>query len=130
MKICQLCAVDFTLYHFLLPLMEGMRAALRSLERGDPTGAEAFVASARHYIDLLRKHIQKEDRCLFPMARQALGRAELDQLADEFATIDREAAAAVAADYPELADRLAEKYGVDNAAGRLELAQACCHAVD
>lgn len=27
MKICQLCAVDFTLYHFLLPLMDGMRAA-------------------------------------------------------------------------------------------------------
>lgn len=27
MKVAQLCAVDFTLYHFLLPLMEGMRAA-------------------------------------------------------------------------------------------------------
>lgn len=27
MKICQLCAVDFTLYHFLLPLMEGLREA-------------------------------------------------------------------------------------------------------
>ena len=27
MKICQLCTVDFTLYHFLLPLMRGMRAA-------------------------------------------------------------------------------------------------------
>ncbi len=27
MKICQLCAVDFTLYHFLLPLMQGMRDA-------------------------------------------------------------------------------------------------------
>lgn len=27
MKICQLCAVDFTLYHFLLPLMQAMRAA-------------------------------------------------------------------------------------------------------
>ena len=26
MKICQLCAVDFTLYHFLLPLMRGMAA--------------------------------------------------------------------------------------------------------
>lgn len=25
MKICQLCAVDFTLYHFLLPLMRAMR---------------------------------------------------------------------------------------------------------
>ena len=27
MKICQICAVDFTLYHFLLPLMEASRAA-------------------------------------------------------------------------------------------------------
>jgi glycosyltransferase involved in cell wall biosynthesis len=27
MKICQLCAVDFTLYHFLLPLMRAQRAA-------------------------------------------------------------------------------------------------------
>ena len=27
MKVAELCAVDFTLYHFLLPLMEGMRAA-------------------------------------------------------------------------------------------------------
>ena len=27
MKICQLCAVDFTLHHFLLPLMAGMKAA-------------------------------------------------------------------------------------------------------
>ena len=27
MKICQLCAVDFSLYHFLLPLMIEMRDA-------------------------------------------------------------------------------------------------------
>lgn len=27
MKICQLCTVDFTLYHFLLPLMKEMREA-------------------------------------------------------------------------------------------------------
>jgi glycosyltransferase involved in cell wall biosynthesis len=27
MKICQLCAVDFTLYHFLVPLMQGLRDA-------------------------------------------------------------------------------------------------------
>ena len=26
MKICQICAVDFTLYHFLLPLMRGLTA--------------------------------------------------------------------------------------------------------
>jgi glycosyltransferase involved in cell wall biosynthesis len=27
MKVCQLCAVDFTMVHFLLPLMSGLRAA-------------------------------------------------------------------------------------------------------
>ncbi|MEE8172991.1 MAG: glycosyltransferase family 4 protein, partial [Alphaproteobacteria bacterium] len=27
MKICQLCAVDFTLYHFILPLMQAQQAA-------------------------------------------------------------------------------------------------------
>jgi hypothetical protein len=27
MKIAQLCAVDFTLYHFILPLMRAMRDA-------------------------------------------------------------------------------------------------------
>ena len=27
MKICQLCAVDFTLYHFILPLMRAEQAA-------------------------------------------------------------------------------------------------------
>ncbi|MDX9860801.1 MAG: glycosyltransferase, partial [Rhodospirillales bacterium] len=27
MKICQLCSVDFTLFHFLLPLMRAMREA-------------------------------------------------------------------------------------------------------
>ena len=27
MKICQLCAVDFTFYHFLLPLAEAMAEA-------------------------------------------------------------------------------------------------------
>ncbi len=27
MKICQLCNLDFTLYHFLLPLMSGMGGA-------------------------------------------------------------------------------------------------------
>ena len=27
LKVCQLCAVDFTLLHFLLPLIDGMRGA-------------------------------------------------------------------------------------------------------
>jgi glycosyltransferase involved in cell wall biosynthesis len=49
MKICQVCAVDFTLYHFLLPLMRALRAAghevVGACARGSLTGrieAEGF----------------------------------------------------------------------------------------
>ncbi|MGE0734569.1 MAG: glycosyltransferase family 4 protein [Alphaproteobacteria bacterium] len=74
MKICQLCAVDFTLYHFLLPLMDGMRAAGHEVigvcadgplleqvrERGfrvEPVAIARSLNLARHfraYRDLVR----------------------------------------------------------------------------
>ncbi len=42
MKVCQLCAVDFTLYHFLQPLMQALRAAGHEVTgvcaRGDLAG--------------------------------------------------------------------------------------------
>lgn len=64
MKVCQLCAVDFSLYHFLLPLMEGMRDAGHEVvgvcaagALADKVRAKGFrvenVAIARNY-DLAR----------------------------------------------------------------------------
>ena len=49
MKICQLCAVDFTLYHFLLPLMEGMRGAGHEVIGVCADGALATKVRARGF---------------------------------------------------------------------------------
>jgi len=64
MKICQLCAVDFTLFHFLLPLMRAMREAghevvgvCRDGPFADRVRAEGFRVEAvdfRRNYDLLR----------------------------------------------------------------------------
>ena len=49
MKICQLCAVDFTLYHFLLPLMEGLREAGHEVIGVCADGALAGKVRARGF---------------------------------------------------------------------------------
>lgn len=47
LKICQLCAVDFTLYHFLLPLMQGLSARGHAVVGVCSAGALAVQARAR-----------------------------------------------------------------------------------
>ena len=46
MKICQLCNLDFTLYHFLLPVMKGMRKAGHEVVGVCPDG---------EYVDKVRQ---------------------------------------------------------------------------
>ena len=63
------------------------RALIQAMEAGAPAQR---AAAARKYIDLLRAHIDKENRVLFPLAeavlddraQQALGR-EFEAVADE-----------------------------------------------
>lgn len=80
MKICQLCAVDFTLYHFLLPLMEGMREAGHEVIGVCADGALATKVRARGFrvesisiarsYDLRRHaHTTKALRALFQRER-------------------------------------------------------------
>lgn len=107
--------------------IQGMRAALDSIERGELSRRTVFVRHARAYLDMLRQHIQKEDHCLFPMARQAFSPAELNSLADAFERIEHDDMPPHAhEDYLRLADRLAEKYGVPRSAPVGNLAHACC----
>ena len=67
-----------------------MREAAEALGRGDRAAAELVTTSARAYATLLRQHIQKEERALFPMAESAITAtkhapliAELEQSARE-----------------------------------------------
>jgi len=68
-------------------------AALRSVAEapGDVGAAERqlFLESSLEYIPMLRQHIQKEDRILYPMAGQVLVGGELDRLEAEFEAFDR-----------------------------------------
>ncbi|MDJ0951666.1 MAG: glycosyltransferase family 4 protein [Alphaproteobacteria bacterium] len=79
MKICQLCAVDFTMYHFLLPLMEGMQRAGHDVvgvcspgELVGPVREAGFrvetVPIARSYD--LRRHLESYAALLAFMRRE------------------------------------------------------------
>ncbi len=54
-------------------LIRRMDAARAAAESGAKEAAAEFAVAARDYVDLLRAHIHKEERVLFPMADQVLG---------------------------------------------------------
>ncbi len=60
MKICQVCTVDFTLYHFLLPLMRAQRDAGHDVEGACADGKFADKVRAEgfrvHDLPLARSH--------------------------------------------------------------------------
>ena len=67
--------------------------ALRGIAEsaGDVGAAERhlFLESSLEYITMLRQHILKEDRILYPMATQVLVGGDLDRLESEFEAFDR-----------------------------------------
>lgn len=82
--------------HALFPLIQGQaptttfendRLILRSLEReleqalDPPEDCAAVVKTCRRIIDILRDHIDREDKVLFPMARKLLGADGLARVA-------------------------------------------------
>jgi len=60
------------------------------LEAGDETAAGSLAASVRGYVDLLRRHIDKEDNVLFMMAEQVLPRPEQVAVLEGFMHVERE----------------------------------------
>jgi hemerythrin-like domain-containing protein len=71
-----------------------MREAAEALGRGDRAAAELVATSARAYATLLRQHIQKEERALFPMAESAITAAKHAPLIAELEQSARETRAA------------------------------------
>lgn len=75
-----------------------MRHARQRMARGETDAGEAFAASARDYVHLLREHIRIEDHYFVEFAGRMLSPAEDDQLAAEFAVIERRVAGPAAHD--------------------------------
>lgn len=60
--------------------IRGMNAALDAAEGNDSLAREAFAREATAYIELLRQHIEKENKVLFPMGERALSPTTFDEL--------------------------------------------------
>jgi hemerythrin-like domain-containing protein len=77
----------------------------------DDIDARVVLCHADAYVPLLRQHILKEDRILYPMALQVLTSPELDAMNTEFEVFDRRMNAIGARDQLQaLADRLTGRF--------------------
>ncbi len=56
----------------------------------DPSKRKAVVRTSRAYVDLLSKHIQKEDSVLYPMADQVLDNNDQEELQKGFEDVEKE----------------------------------------
>lgn len=111
--------------------IQGMAQAV-ALADFNPHQARAdFVRHARAYLPLLRQHILKEENRLFPMANQVFSESDQDELANAFEEVENaEEHAGIHAKYLQLADELAERYGVPHGqATGLSAACSCGHAM-
>ncbi|MBC7351246.1 MAG: hemerythrin domain-containing protein [Thermogutta sp.] len=90
----------------------GMDASLNAAASGDADAVRWFVQHGESYIRLLREHIQKEDHCLFPSADQKLSTEDEQSLLAAFAQVEKDEIGELHARYVEIANRLAERFGV------------------
>ncbi len=84
--------------------------ALADLAQGQADAAQSLTTSLTDYVALLRAHIDKENRRLFPMTDRLLSAAEQTALEEAFDRVEREEMGAGVHDrYHQLAHELAEK---------------------
>jgi hemerythrin-like domain-containing protein len=55
----------------------------------EATEREAMLTAAKEFVPLLRQHILKEDRILYPMALRALSGPELDEMETAFEAFEK-----------------------------------------
>jgi len=71
-------------------LVVGMKEELQASIRQNAAVSALFRQRAASFSGLLREHIEKENHCLFAMAREALTAGELGTLGERFAKADGE----------------------------------------
>lgn len=88
-------------------LTRAMREAAERVQAGDQTAIPQVVQNALGYAALLRQHILKEDRVLFPMADQVIPAEQHAQITEAFDHIEHEeTGAGIHEKYLGLADEL------------------------
>ena len=96
--------------------VRAMSDAIARIPSGGVIATGMFIEHARAFVQLLRQHIYKEDHCLFPMANQAFSEVDQDQLARSFSKVEHEEIGpGIHEKYMQLADQLADRFGVAKA---------------
>jgi len=72
-------------------LAQGIRQATERFQAGDIRMRELLIQNAQAYISLLRQHIIKEDKVLFPMADKVIPVASHEKILSSFEQFDHEA---------------------------------------
>jgi len=67
-----------------------MREGVEQFESGNQAAVSQVVQNALAYVALLRQHIQKEDRILFPMADQVIPVEQQERITEAFEHIEHE----------------------------------------
>jgi hemerythrin-like domain-containing protein len=90
--------------------VRAMAGAVEDAARGNAAALRTFATNAHRYTELLREHIQKEDKVLYPMADQSFDENDQAELLAAFEEADNEGAAELREKYVELARTLASQY--------------------
>jgi hemerythrin-like domain-containing protein len=70
--------------------VRAMRDGVEKWQSGDKTGQKDTIRAASGYVDLLRAHIYKEDKILFPLADDTILWDAQEQIARDFDRIEHE----------------------------------------
>jgi hemerythrin-like domain-containing protein len=70
----------------------GMEKANERYIAGESSAVDDIADNAKGYAYLLRAHIEKEDKILYPMARNALGDSGIEAMRPDFDRVEKEKA--------------------------------------
>ena len=105
-----------------------MTGAVEEALRGEPNAGATFAEIAEKYAAMLRDHIAKEEHCLFPAAERMLSEADRHALLHSFDRVEKtDVGDGLHEKYLELADELADRFGVAHAATASVCGHGCCH---
>ena len=71
-------------------LAQMLRQSVERLQAGEVRKRDAIVENATAYIKLLRLHIAKEDKVLFPMADKVIPTTQQEQILEAFKQFERD----------------------------------------
>jgi hemerythrin-like domain-containing protein len=106
--------------------VQAMEAVIESAAAGVREAVIRFADHARSYAYLLREHIFKEDKCLFPLANHAFSGSDQAALLESFGKVEHQKMGEGTHEkYLRLADELAERLHVPKASESVAGVHSC-----